>query len=244
VRLRPRAPARESLLEHAAELVAHFERNAGAVRAAYGELESRRIERVLRNMLEYRAMLLERDRGVPGSSAARAAFLGSYNRRERVNADNLLWLIDHYYRGEKLIIWLHNVHAAHTRIGPQYEKLVTTDTVPHLESMGRVVKLRLGDALYSVGTIAFEGEWGFPDHERVVLQRPAPESLEALMYQQAQSVAIVNLPEGRAPWHWLRQAIPGSLTAQLPDRRYPIVWPDVFDAVLFVRRMTPAETAW
>jgi erythromycin esterase-like protein len=77
-----------------------------------------------------------------------------YNRRERVNADNLLWLANQYYRGEKLIVWSHNVHAALARFSPH---------------------------------------------------------------------------------------MTGSLSAQVHVAPYAIVWPEVFDGLLFIQRMTPHE---
>ncbi len=136
-----------------------------------------------------------------------------------MNADNLLWLANERYRGERLIVWSHNVHAAHTRMSRGVDSLVAADAPGSLESTGRLASLQLGDALYSIGTTAYEGEWGFPAQSRQTVQKPRPGALVELLNQVGHPVAIVNLR----------------------DRWYPVVWPEVFDGLLFVQRMTLAE---
>ncbi|MGH7467149.1 MAG: erythromycin esterase family protein [Longimicrobiales bacterium] len=233
-------PARDTLLAYASALVAHFESNAAAMRTAHGALGAARIERVLRNMLEYRQMLAYHP-NVQADSLQ--AFATSYSARDRANADNLLWLVNEAYRDAKLIVWLHNVHAAHTRLGARFESLQPADAAGSLESTGRLVKLALGDALYSIGTTAYDGQWGFPDQPGQLVPKSPPGALVELLSQLGHSFALVDLRAARTPGHWLLQPMPGSLSAQVQDRWYPIVWPQVFDGLLFIQRMTPAERA-
>jgi erythromycin esterase len=230
------APGRDTLLAYAPALVAHYERNAAAMRAAHGDLEAARIERVLRNVIDYRAML-----DYSNLADSVRAFVQSYNRRERANAGNLLWLANEAYRAGKLIVWSHNVHAAYTRLGRRFDALFGSDAPDRLESTGRLVKLALGDALYSMGTTAYDGEWGFPTWPQQTVQKSPPGALVEWLNQLGQPYALVDLRGARRAGHWLMQPMPGSLSAQMLDRWYPIVWPQVFDGLLFIQRMAPAQ---
>jgi erythromycin esterase len=231
---------RDALLARAPELLERFEEDAEAMRHAHGSREAARIERVLRNMAEYQLLIADRDRSFAGGPDSAAAFIRAYNRRERVNAESLLWLANTYYAGRKVVVWLHNVHAANSRIGPDYRSLSVTDTAQSLESTGRLIKLALGEAVYSVATIASAGEWGFPGHAAEPIPEPAAMSLETWLSALGDPVRFLNLRATERN-HWLYQPLLGSLSAQVPGARYPIVWPATFDGILFFQRMLQAS---
>jgi erythromycin esterase-like protein len=141
--------------------------------------------------------------------------------------------------GEPELARRFRVHAAHTRLSPQFDSLASTDTVVSLESTGRITKVKLGDAMYSVGMIAYEGHWGFPGDAVMPIRKAVAGELETLLNEMGQPFAILDLRSARVPGHWLLEPMPGSLSAQVQVPPYPVVWPDVFDGVLFVQRMTP-----
>ena len=125
------------LLTHAPPMLAHFDTHAAALREAHGPLRASRYQRVLQNLVEYRSMLQDRDRSRAGGPGSTEIFLRSYYQRERSNAANLLWLINERYRNEKVIVWLHNVHAVNARISLGYDSLLTTERPVTYESTGR-----------------------------------------------------------------------------------------------------------
>src|SRR5688500_18435641 len=65
-------------------------------------------------------------------------------------------------------------------------------------------------------------------------------SLEPWLNRVGAPVIFLDLRGARERIHWLLQPLLGALSAQLAKARSPIVWPAVFDGVLFFIRMTPA----
>jgi hypothetical protein len=101
--------------------------------------------------------------------------------------------------------------------------------------------MRFGNTIYTVGTIAYEGEWGMPGDQSVALRRTERSDLADLMHELGHDFAILDLRPARTPGHWLLEPSRGSISAQV-SHVYPVVWPEVFDAVLYVSRMTPAKS--
>ena len=45
------------------------------------------------------------------------------NRRDRINADNLRWLIDTAYAGRKVMVWAHNAHVMNAWYGQGFDSV-------------------------------------------------------------------------------------------------------------------------
>jgi erythromycin esterase len=73
--------------------------------------------RAIAGLAGYGTNLLELTGKHSDEAAARYA-LTTGNRRDRINADNLKWLIDTAYAGRKIIVWAHNVHMMNAWYGP------------------------------------------------------------------------------------------------------------------------------
>ena len=127
-RLSSRTDAGRDSVEESAERVLHdasgnlerrFASNRAAFTRAIGAAETELFARVLSNI----SANAEQSRLARDPDAARR--IASYNLREQRNAENILWLLRTRHRGQKLIVWLHNVHAVNTRFTARFASAET-----------------------------------------------------------------------------------------------------------------------
>jgi erythromycin esterase len=236
--------ARDSV-EESAERALHaaapeIQRRVASKRSSFvramGERETELFERVVANITaNAEQSQLARD-------ADPARRIASYNLREQRNAENLLWLLRRH-RGEKIIVWLHNVHAVNTRFTARFDGVAPASTDTPRDATARIVRDSIGARSYAMATVSFDGSWAFPGGDRTELP-PAPAgSLAAVLHDAGFARACLDLRRVRAGQPaWLSAPLPGTLNTQSPAR-YPVIWPQVADGVLFVDRMTPSTIA-
>jgi erythromycin esterase len=156
--------------------------------------------------------------------------------RDSAMAENLAWLARRAHPETRIVAWGHSGHFAKSLTAisdPDGEFLYDEREVPMGEHMVRL----MGDQVYSVGFLAFEGEQGQILPDTVALNEiPAPPegSLDWLLGQLGQPYLFLDLrsvPEG----HWLRE----ELIARPSYREWVAIWPDVLDGVFFTREMYP-----
>ncbi|HYZ84469.1 MAG TPA: erythromycin esterase family protein, partial [Bryobacteraceae bacterium] len=157
--------------------------------------------------------------------------------RDKKMGENLLWLLNRYYRGQKIIVLVGGGHAAHD-IGALYaqaEKSSFTD----YRTMGDIVHEHLGRDVYTIQFAAYEGQFGNP------FQRPRPlaparvGSLEDLWHRTGRRYAFLDVRSLLAD-HWLRRPVfarPFAYTEQ------EATWGDHFDAFLYTDVMFPSSRA-
>ena len=230
--------ALEHLLHDAApELLRRFAAQRETFVHAIGERETQLLSRVLHNVVAHAEQLrLARD-------ADPAKRITSYNLREQRNAENILWLLRERHRGEKLIVWLHNVHAITARFTARFDGLSPDASDTPRDATARVVKDSIGARSYSVAIVSYDGAWGFPGGDRTALP-PAPAgSLAASLHDAGFARAFLDVSgNGRPIPAWLSAPMTGTLNTQSPAR-YPVTWPRVVDGVLFIDHMTPSTVA-
>jgi erythromycin esterase len=230
--------ALERLLHDAApELLRRFAAKRETFVHAIGERETQLLSRALGNLVAHAEQLrLARD-------ADPAKRIASYNLREQHNAENILWLLRERHRGEKLIVWLHNVHAIAARFTARFDGLSPDASDTPRDATARVVKDSIGARSYSVAIVSYDGAWGFPGGDRTALP-PAPAgSLAASLHDAGFARAFLDVTgNGRPIPAWLSAPMMGTLNTQSPAR-YPVTWPRVVDGVLFIDHMTPSTVA-
>ena len=155
--------------------------------------------------------------------------------RDQAMADNLLWLARDVYPEKRLIAWGHSGHMA-----KQLRGVTVLDGAFSWSGetpAGEYVAGEMRDRAYSVGFLAFDGEWGqvFPDTSFTTAVPPAPRgSLDWLLAQVREPYLFIDLrsvPDD----HWLRT----ELIARPVYTDMRAVWPDVFDGIVFTRTMFP-----
>ena len=101
-----------------------------------------------------------------------ATFFDSYNFRERVNAQNLKWLLDGPFKGKKVIVWGHNSHVFRDRTG-------SGGNGSELDTTARI--FGGGRAVYSIGFMAGGGKWSWMGNPDIEFQPLQPGSIESLI---------------------------------------------------------------
>ena len=159
--------------------------------------------------------------------------------RDRQMGDNLLWLAREKYPKRKIIVWAATGHNARklATIDPLAAKRprIYTARTPSGDAvwqpMGEVAWRELGSELYSIGFIAYEGEYSRLWAKNAQTIQVSPGSLEDLFARAGFTNAFLDFR--RAP-RWLHEPIKAQVTGHtemLAD------WTGVVDGVFFMRRM-------
>ena len=157
--------------------------------------------------------------------------------RDKKLGENLLWLLNRYYRGQKLIVLVGGGHAAHD-IGGLYAQAEKSSFTSY-RTMGDIVHENLGRALYTIQFAAYQGQFGSPFQGPRPLSPPRAGSLEDLWHRTGRPYAFLDLRSLPAE-HWLRGPVfarPFAYTEQ------EAIWRDHFDAFFYTDVMFPSSQA-
>lgn len=168
--------------------------------------------------------------------ARKGEFHTSYNLRERLNADNVDFLMKQAYPGKKAIIWAHNAHifkGQPTRAAGAELPEPSDD----IDSMGRLIGKRWKGQVYSVGVFADRGSWSWMGGAPNAFEPAAAGSFESILKARAGSLAFVDL-RGLPASDALRKPHVGWMNRQ---NGQPITtdWSKGYDGVLWVEEMKP-----
>jgi erythromycin esterase len=162
-----------------------------------------------------------------------------FRARDRQMAENLLWLIDTYYRGHKIIVWTHILHAMRN---PHY---TTISREPGF-TMGHGAWEALGEESFVIGFTSYTGAsgcitcdegWEGMQQDIVTDQNPSFE-FEELMEAAGHEYAWVNLRAARTEGQWLGGAFLARPIDDFTDRA---PWSEVLDALFFIRTGEPSQ---
>jgi len=164
--------------------------------------------------------------------------IAATNVRDAAMGDNLIWLAREAFPRRKIIVWAatyHNMRNPHLiETGNPYLSYAKTTT------MGHLVWQAFGEAVYSVGFTAYEGQHGWVGTEPKELSPPFPDSLEGLWGETRHDNAFLDLRRIPAGGDWLRTPLVGQplgYADMLAD------WSQVLDAMVFTRTMRPSTLA-
>ncbi len=155
--------------------------------------------------------------------------------RDKLMAQNLLWLYRNKYPGEKLIVWAHNGHIAR-----DMESFRTAQGVAlfpgYMPNMGDLLFKELQDTLYSIGFVAYQGYSHFAGYDSSAYFKPYKgKNYEGIMASKGFAYAFTNL-----------QALPAksSFTVRGITHHFPIKkeWNRTYDGLFFIREMYGCET--
>jgi len=193
--------------------------------------------RAVRSLEGYGQNLLETQGEHTPEEAAQYA-VGTENRRDRINAENLRWLIDEEYAGKKIVVWAHNAHVMNAWYPKGFDHVSLTPVADGMKPMGVWLTEWYGPAVYKMGFTTYEGSDGWIGATPTVVP-PAPiGSLEERLHRLRVAEAILPL-RGAAGW---RRSLAPSLAMRIPKyETETIVNPaQPFDAVYFIDKMKPA----
>jgi erythromycin esterase len=153
--------------------------------------------------------------------------------RDEGMAENLAFLLEERFPGEKVIVWAHNFHVRHDNLSIPPDSTMFPDVAAR--TMGSWIRERYGDRVYTVGLYAHHGRAADNAGELFDIPPAAPGSLEALLHAFGAEALFVDLRAEGLP-----QALEAPVTARY-DGTVPLtmILRDQYDAVLFVDEATP-----
>lgn len=232
IRALPEGEAKESAaLELAPALKTALAQNRDRLIASKGKAYLDALQQKVNSMVAYDQMMKSYRRFQQVQTGAE--FQVGYNLRERANFENLKWLVDHRYKGKKVIVWAHNSHVSHNGATGSFWVAGPNDLV--LDSTGRLLKQAYGARLYTIGFLASGGKWSWMGQPAQDFSEAKPGSIEELLGRSGASHAFLDL---RPVAKHLSEPMDGYINRQDPQLNH-VVWPKVFDGLIYIREMKP-----
>ena len=160
-----------------------------------------------------------------------------FNGRDAQMADNFLWLANEHYRDRKIIVWAATMHLA--RSPGRIDTLGDDLDYAGVQPMGHLVCEAMGPAAYTVGFSAYRGRAGLPWRAPWSVPPAREGSLEAVSVEAGFDVAFYDL-RGLPKSHALRTP---TVSRPLGHREMRARWPDIVDAMIVLRDLTPSTQA-
>jgi erythromycin esterase len=195
--------------------------------------------RAVTSLAGYGANLFERYGRHSAEAAARYAVTRE-NRRDRIMADNLRWLIDTAYPGRKIIVWAHNAHVMNAWYGPAFDSVSLEPLVDGMKPTGVWLNEWYRDDLYTIGLTAWQGSDGLVGVPPAPLP-PAPHgSLEERLHRLGAPEVFLPLRGNTA----VRSLPVASVSMRIPKYEVETVAnpAQAFDALYFIDTMEPATS--
>jgi erythromycin esterase len=162
--------------------------------------------------------------------------------REQAMAENVRWLAEEAFPGERIVLWAHNLHVS------------AAPHMPFLVPMGQYLRDAFGDRIRRVGLVFNRGEVRvFPTghgqpYRPIVLKVPAagPSNAESVLSATGLRNFMLDLravPAGSPLGTWLAQPTMVRSLDWAYDPDYPtsirIALSQAFDALVYVEESTP-----
>jgi erythromycin esterase len=172
---------------------------------------------------------------------------GGLHERDRAMADNVRWLVEERFPGEKIVLWAHNGHVGTT---PQLGE----------KNQGMHLRDRYGDQMVVVGFASHHGEVrakrmtegkfmpGGP--AALPLAPPLPTSVESVFHEAGLPRFILDLrrlPDDSALGRWLATPRPHRSFGAVYDPDLPsefferTILLQTYDAIIFIAESTAAK---
>lgn len=154
--------------------------------------------------------------------------------RDRQMAENLIWAIDNYYPNEKVIIWTANTHAAKNINQAIYAE--GDDLYQRFTTLAQHISDEYGaNKVFSIACTSVEGEFNsYPD--------PIPISIPETSWDHKRAQEIKN-DFAFIDFIKMRKSEFGNIEFEstiLGYQPHQGKWYNIFDGVLFIRKMKPS----
>jgi erythromycin esterase len=161
------------------------------------------------------------------------------NRRDRINADNLRWLIDSAYAGRKVMVWAHNAHVMNAWYSLGFDSVSLEPLADGMKPTGAWLTSWYGSMLYKIGFTAWQGEDGWVGGSPTPVPPASPGSLEERLHR-------LDAPQVFLPLRGLTRSVSaGGVSMRIPKYKVETVAipAQPFDALYFIDTMKPATLA-
>ena len=161
-------------------------------------------------------------------------------------AANIQWILEHQPAGTRMVVWAHNGHVANHLF----------ETGNGLENMGSHLRRQLKAGYVNLGFVFSEGSFqavemtgGPRGGLNEITLGPPPESHASAAFTRTGKPLLVldlrALPRNGAVHDWFIAPHPvrdaGAVFSSESNMTAPAVFPDLFDAVIFVEKTTRAR---
>ena len=234
--LRP-VPEDLDRLEKAANALERLLHGAEASAGAKAANRTGFMIRAITSLAGYGANLLEEQGKHSAEEAARYAVTRE-NRRDRINADNLRWLIDTCYAGRKIIVWAHNAHVMNAWYSRGFDSVSLEPLAEGMKTMGVWLAAWYGADLYKIGMTTWQGRDGWVGSQAAPVPAAPLDSLEERLHRLGAPEAFLSLRGKRSSG-----PMPGaSVSMRIPKYKVETVTKPAqpFDALYFIDTMKPA----
>ncbi|MFA5805238.1 MAG: erythromycin esterase family protein [Melioribacteraceae bacterium] len=172
--------------------------------------------------------------------------------RDKFMADRMLWLIEKFYPGKKIIVWAATAHFKRntflqTRLGDVQsigDLSFFSKSAVFLQA-GDYLDYYIGKKIYTIAFTTFQGEKGivFPeDHPKKKnyeytdkINEPEPSSYEAIAHETEKEYLFTDLRSLRKN-NWLSKE---NIAYPFGYRKDKAKWNDLIDAFFFIDKMFP-----
>ena len=157
-------------------------------------------------------------------------------RRDQGMAGNLTFLLDELYPDRKVIVWGHNFHLRHDNLAIPPDTTMFPDVAAR--TMGSWVRERYGDAVYTIGLYAYQGQAVDNSGEVYTIEPAEPGSLEALLHGVGGEALFVDLSQApeRVETAWMDEPITARYNG---TTALSMILRDQYDGILFLDHVTP-----
>jgi len=201
------------------------------VKSCIGDRNSRDNDFTLRLLLNL--MALEQFKSISLEQGFSTETWDASNLRDNSMADNLLWLLESRYRGEKIIAWAASMHIA--RDVPAIDTKLPRLNYARYRTMGQGVWDELKEQMYAIAFTAYDGAYGNPWSDAWALAPATAASLEGMFHATGVPLSFLDFRSLPAD-HWLREPM---FSRPLGNAMIVAVWPRHFDAMIFTETMYP-----
>lgn len=191
--------------------------------------------RAITGLASYGANLLE-EQGSQSAKASAGSAVAHENRRDRINADNLKWLIDNTYRGRKTIVWAHSAHVMNAWYGPGFDSVSLAPLNDGMKPTGAWLADWYGDAVYRIGITTYQGSDGWVGAPPSQVPPALSGSFEERLHRLGAPEAFLPLRDSRLPVTSVAMRVPKYKTETVVNPA------QVFDALYFIDTMKPATS--
>lgn len=154
------------------------------------------------------------------------------NRRDAQMAENLLWLLEHRYRGRKVVVWAATSHASRRR-----DLIRRPIPDPGMVPMGQLLWERLGRETYVVAFTSGAGRVGSVRSNAWDLAPGRRGSFEEQAERTRLPAFFLDL-RGHAAGSWLARP---AMARPMGQTTMTAPWPEIVDAFVYLSRAAPAR---
>lgn len=188
------------------------------------------------------------DPAAPGVARQTARSMASYirqqsapdtrsyvERRDEGMAENLMFILDELYPNEKVIVWGHNFHLRRQNEDIQPDPSMFPDVAAR--TMGSWISERYGDAVYTIGLYAYEGQAVDNSGEVYEIEPAEPGSMEGLLHMGGGALFVdLSRAAGSPETAWMGEPITARYNGTIP---LTMRLRNQYDAILLVGKVTP-----